>query len=162
MSSAPISGNTSESGATATFTVRLGSQPTANVTIPVSSSRPEEGTVAPASLTFTNANWNTDQTVTVTGVSDLLVDGDVAYNIVLGATSSTDLIYNAVNPPDVAVTNTDVRAAASFVIGAISGNTSESGTTATFTVRLGSQPTANVTIPVTAPTPPKARSHRPA
>ncbi len=60
--------------------------------------------MAPASLTFTNANWNTDQTVTVTGVSDLLADGDVAYSIILGATASTDLIYNDVNPNDVSVT----------------------------------------------------------
>ena len=37
-----------------------------------------EGTV-PASVTFTTANWNTAQTVTVTGVNDDLDDGDVAY-----------------------------------------------------------------------------------
>ena len=32
-----------------------------------------------SSLTFTNANWNTPQTVTVTGVDDLVVDGNIAY-----------------------------------------------------------------------------------
>jgi YVTN family beta-propeller protein len=144
-----ISGNTSESGTTATFTVRLGSQPTANVTIPVSSSNLAEGTVDKASLTFTNANWSTDQTVTVTGVNDTLADGNVAYTIILGITTSTDSLYNGLDPADVAVVNSDVRSA-SFVISAISGNTSESGTTATFTVRLGSQPTANVTVPVSS------------
>ena len=144
-----IIGNTSESGATASFTVRLGSQPTDDVTIPISSSDTTEGTVAIANLIFTNANWNTNQTVTVTGVNDNLADGNVAYTIVLGTTSSNDGLYSGLNPNDVTVTNTDVRSA-SFVISAISGSTSESGTTATFTVSLGSQPTANVTIPVTS------------
>ena len=40
---------------------------------------------APASLTFTTANWNVAQTVTVTGVDDAVDDGDVAYTIVDGA-----------------------------------------------------------------------------
>ena len=33
----------------------------------------------PASLTFTPANWNVAQTVTVTGVDDAVDDGDVTY-----------------------------------------------------------------------------------
>ena len=73
----PTSGlTTTEAGGTATFTVVLTAQPTADVTIGLSSSDTTEGTVSPASLTFTGANWNTPQTVTVTGVDDLLADGD--------------------------------------------------------------------------------------
>ena len=52
------------------------------MTIALSSSDTTEGTVSPASLTFTTANWNVAQTVTVTGVDDALVDGNVAYTIV--------------------------------------------------------------------------------
>src|SRR5438046_383594 len=59
---------TSEAGGTATFSVVLNSQPTADVVIPVVSSNAGEGAVAPASLTFTAANWNSPQAVTVTGV----------------------------------------------------------------------------------------------
>src|SRR5205807_7669582 len=58
---------TTEVGGTATFTVVLTSQPTASVTVGLSSSNTAEGTVSPASLTFTAANWNVAQTVTVTG-----------------------------------------------------------------------------------------------
>ena len=54
----------------------LNTQPTADVTIALSSSDTTEGTVGPASLTFTTANWNVAQTVTVTGVDDAVVDGD--------------------------------------------------------------------------------------
>ena len=72
----PTSGlTTTEAGGTATFTVVLDSQPTANVTIALSSSDTTEATVSPASLTFTPANWNVAQTVTVTGVDDLVDDG---------------------------------------------------------------------------------------
>ena len=60
----PASGlATSEAGGTATFSVMLTAQPTADVTMGVSSSDTTEGTVAPASLTFTTANWSTPQTV---------------------------------------------------------------------------------------------------
>src|SRR3989454_640481 len=79
----PTSGlTTTEGGGTATFTVVFTSQPTADVTIGLSSSDLAEGTVSPASLTFTPGNWNAAQTVTVTGVDDFGVDGNVAYTIV--------------------------------------------------------------------------------
>src|SRR5207249_2283926 len=95
----PTSGlTTTESAGTATFTVVLTSQPTANVTIGLSSSDLTEGTVSPASLTFTSGNWSTAQTVAVTGADDFGVDGSVAYTIVTAAATSTDGIYNGMDP----------------------------------------------------------------
>jgi hypothetical protein len=98
---------TSESGGVATFTVKLTSQPLANVVVPVASNNTAEGTVSTPSLTFTAANWNVAQTVTVTGVDDLVRDGDIAYSVVLGVAASGDPAYSGVNPADVSVTNTD-------------------------------------------------------
>ena len=69
---------TTEAAGTTTFTVVLNTQPTADVTIGVSSSDTSEGTVNPSSLTFTVANWSTAQTVTVTGQDDDEEDGDKA------------------------------------------------------------------------------------
>lgn len=89
------------------MTLRLTSAPTTNVTIPLSSSDTTEGTVSPASLTFTPANALIPQTITVTGVNDGEVDGNVAYSIVTGAAVSGDFNYNGLNPADVAVTNQD-------------------------------------------------------
>ena len=104
----PISGLvTTEAGGAATFTVKLTSQPTANVTISLSSSDTTEGTVSPASLTFTAANWSTAPTVTVTGVDDVVFDGNVAFAIVTAAVTSSDTHYNGLNPADVSVTNQD-------------------------------------------------------
>jgi hypothetical protein len=104
----PTSGlTTSEAGATAAFAVVLESQPAADVLVGLSSSDASEGTVAPASLTFTAANWDTPQSVTVTGVSDDLDDGDVAY-LIQGAATSSDPAYDGLASADVSVTNTDV------------------------------------------------------
>ena len=56
-----------------------------DVTVAVSSSDTGEATVSPATLTFTEANWNTAQTVTVTGVNDTDIDGHQEYEIGLSA-----------------------------------------------------------------------------
>jgi hypothetical protein len=98
---------TSESGATATFKVTLTTPPVANVTIPVSSSNALEGTPSTSTLTFTPGNWNVPQTVTVTGVDDVISDGDVAYTVALGAAASADPDYAGKNPRDVSVVNAD-------------------------------------------------------
>ena len=140
-----IDGDTTEAGGTAMFTILLATQPTADVTIGLSSNDLTEGTVAPASLTFTAANWNTPQAVTVTGVDDLVDDGDVVFTVVTAAAVSADAKYNGLGSPDVSVTNRD-NDGAGIAISAISGNTIESGGTATFTIQLDSQPTAAVTI----------------
>src|SRR5439155_1673771 len=136
----PTSGLTAtEAGGTATFTVVLTSQPMANVAIGLSSSDLTEGTVSPASLTFTSGNWNVAQTVTVTGVDDFGFDGRVAYTIVTAPAPSTDGSYNGMNPADVGVTNTDDDAAGITVSPTSGLTTTEGGGTATFTVVLTTQ-----------------------
>jgi len=113
---------TTESGGTASFTIVLDRYPAADVSLAISSSNSAEGVVAPTSLTFTRQDWNQPRTVTVTGMDDGVVDGDQAYTIVIGAASSTDPAYAGMNPPDVAVVNTDDDvAAASHVGGSVIG-----------------------------------------
>jgi hypothetical protein len=104
----PVAGlGTTEAGGTASFTVVLTSQPTADVVIPVASSDTTEGTVSASSLTFTAADWNTPQTVIVTGADDAVDDGDIAYSVVVGVPASADPIFATIDPADVAVTNAD-------------------------------------------------------
>jgi len=137
-----ISNNTAEDGTTATFDVVLDTEPTHDVTVNFLTDDATEGTVtdpATKTLTFTSANWDTPQTVTVTGVDEDIDDGDVAYNIDMSAASSSDPKYNGNFASSVAVTNDDDDTAG-FTVSAISNNTDEDGTTATFTVRLNSQP----------------------
>ena len=138
-----ISGNTTEAGGTATFTIQLNSQPTSNVSIGISSLNTNEGTVLPSSVTFTSVNWNSPQTVTVTGVNDFIDDGDISYTIVLAAATGGD--YAGIDVADVTVINSDDDTRG-FTLSSINGNTTEAGVTATFTLKLNSQPTANVSI----------------
>jgi len=98
---------TSERGRTATFTVALGKAPTGNVSMPVASSNPGEGTVSPASLAFTTQNWSTPQTVTVTGVNDSSPDGNIQYQINLGPCTSPDRAFRGFSPAAVSAVNLD-------------------------------------------------------
>jgi hypothetical protein len=143
----PTSGlTTTEAGGTATFSVVLESPPTANVTIDLSSSDTTEGTVLPTSVTFTPANWNTAQTVTVTGVNDSVDDDNIAYTIVTAPAASADPNYNGLNAADVSVTNADNDTAGITVTPTSGLTTTEAGGTAAFTVVLNTQPTADVAI----------------
>jgi hypothetical protein len=125
----------------------LNNEPTANVTLPLSSADPTEGTVSPASLVFTSLDWKVPQTVIVIGVNDDEDDGDIVYTIQTDLAASSDPAYNNFNPIDVNLTNLDDDTAG-FIVSAISGDTTESGLNATFTVRLASRPTAEVIVPI--------------
>jgi len=88
---------TTESGATDTFTVVLSRPPGANVTVPAPISvttAADEAAVAPATLTFTPANWNLPQVVTATGQDDTLLDGDIHFEVTLPNSNSTDPNFN--------------------------------------------------------------------
>lgn len=141
---------TSEPSGTATFTVALQSQPTADVTIPLASTKTSEGTVSPASLTFTAVNWNAPRTVTLTGADDKIQDGAQQYFVKFGPIASNDTKYKAVLVPDLLVSNKDDDTA-EIVVSAISGDTTEkSAGTATFTIVLRTQPTADVSLDLTS------------
>ena len=99
---------TTEDGGTATFSVKLESEPISSVRIPLRSSDPDEGVADTRALEFTPANWATAQTVTVTGVNDDgEEDGPKRYVISLERAESRDRFYRGFNPADVLVTNRD-------------------------------------------------------
>ncbi|MDP6298270.1 MAG: hypothetical protein QF388_02520, partial [Acidimicrobiales bacterium] len=150
---AESSGSTevAETGSTDTFTVVLDAEPTSNVVIDISSGDTGEATVT-SSLTFTSANWDTAQTVTVTGVNDDLVDGTQTTTITLTINDgSSDNDFDGVNDQTVSATTTDDDTAG-FTITTSGGSTTvaETGSTDTFTVVLDAEPTSNVVISVTS------------
>ncbi len=141
-----ISGPTTENGGAATFSVVLNSAPSASVTMALYSDNTTEGVVSSSLLTFDSGNWNIAQTVTLTGMDDDVDDGDVAYTVVVGSTSSADPNYDDINPGDVAVINIDNDVAGVTVTPTSGLVTNETGSMATFTIVLDSQPTADVAI----------------
>ena len=141
----------SETGTTQTFTVVLDSQPTGDVVFDVSASDTGEATVSASTLTFTNGNWNTPQTVTVTGIDDSIDDGDQnsTVTVAVNAGSTADNNFDSLASSQVTVTTTD-NDTSGVATSVASITVSEAGTTGTFTVVLDSQPTGNVVFDITA------------
>lgn len=144
-----------ESGTSDTFTVALNKRPTGQVVLNVTSGDTTEVTASPGQLTFNPGNWNTGQTVTVTGVDDTIPDGPQTSSIIVSVNpaATTDDTYDTVASQTVSVATQDNEApAAGFFVEESGGSTtvSEDGTTDTFTVRLTQQPQGSVVINVTS------------
>ena len=143
---------TTESGGTATFTVKLDSEPTGDVALAVASSDTDEGTVMPATLTFTSSDWSTAQTVTLTGVDDSppAADGSRSYTVTLtiDQTNTADAKYDALSAVTVYAVNADNEYG--LDVGSVSGQATEAGGAATFTVALRTQPAEAVTVAVSS------------
>ena len=144
----PLMLSVDEGGAAGTYTVALGSQPEANVTITPASSAVPVVTVSGA-LSFTPANWNVPQTVTVTGVNDDLDNASDRTATITHAIDSTDGDYSVLPVADVSVTVTDDDVAGVSVVPTVIMVNEDSGTNV-YTVALDSRPTAAVTITPTS------------
>lgn len=96
-----------ERGRPSAFSVRLGTPPTASVTLPVNSSAPDEAIVQPTRLVFTPENWNRQQIVAVVGQSDCARDRTQPFEIVLGRVSSLDPDYIGITGPTMPGLNKD-------------------------------------------------------
>ncbi|NJN15506.1 MAG: hypothetical protein HC822_04030 [Oscillochloris sp.] len=140
-------GTVPEEDGSATYTIVLDSEPTAAVTIDLTTDG--LSTVSPTSLTFTAANWDTLQTVTITTISDSIDRGDTYTSTVSHSASSSDGFYNGIAVADATVTITDDDVAAVIVSGPSATAIAEDGGSATYTVRLNTEPTAAVTIALT-------------
>jgi predicted transcriptional regulator len=109
-----------------------------------------EATVDKALLTFTNGNWNSAQTVTVTGVNDDLDDGNISVTITLAVVDadSHDSYDNVANQT-VSAVNAD-NDSAGFTIAQSEGATTVTEDTDTddFTLVLNAQPASDVVLSV--------------
>jgi uncharacterized repeat protein (TIGR01451 family) len=154
----PVTGlETTETGGFDTFTVALDTQPYKTVTITITSTNEDEGTVDKQILIFNPWDWNIEQTVTVTGVDNFIQDGDQPYTIVVNIEGSNDPDpeYNPQNidPDDVGVINIDNDKAGLLVAPGSGLITSEDGDTDRFIIFLTSKPTSDVIVNVTSENP---------
>ena len=140
-----------ETGTTDNVSVVLNAEPASDVVISVTSSDTGEVTASPSALTFTSANWNIAQTVTLTGANDNLVDGSQTSTVTLSVVDgSSDDDFDGVADQTVSVTTTDSDVAGFTVIE--SGGTTtvpeDGSTTDDFTVVLDAQPTSDVVLSI--------------
>ena len=136
----------SEAGNTGAFTVRLGFQPSATVTVTIGTS--PQCNFSAATLTFTTVNWSTAQTVTVTPINDVIVEG--AHSCSPASITAANGNYDGVTatPPTINITDNDVGT----ITLAVTDNaaTETPGNTGAFTLRLGLQPSGDVTVTIAA------------
>lgn len=129
------------------FQMTLTSKPLADVVVSISSSNTQEAIAVQSSITFSTGNWNVAQTVIIRGQNDDTADGSQSFAITLSF-SSTDDDYAALANEVLAGTNVDDDVAGVSVSPITGLAVSESGTTATFSVVLNTEPTHNVNIPI--------------
>ena len=133
-------------GGSRTYTVKLTSQPTADVTVDITSDNSDvTHNAAGDTLTFTAANWASNQTVRVSAAEDADHLDDTA--TISHRVTSSDGDYAVITPPDIKVTVTDDEKVpvevnferATYVI--------DEGDEVTVTVTLDADPERTVTIP---------------
>ena len=139
---------TVKEGTSGTYTVKLASQPTANVTVTVGGAADDvsvdtdTGTTGNQNtLTFTSSNWSTAQTVTVAAATDEDAANDAVVTLT-HAVAGGD--YGSVTAASVAVTITEKDAATFSVTGP--ATIAEGAGKATYTVSLSAEPGADVTV----------------
>ena len=143
----PISLTVEEGDATgATYTVKLATEPSEEVTVTVSGQSGTDlsltGLSAANTLTFTTSNWDTAQTVTVTGGQD---DDGSDDSVTLTHTAAGGNYEGVSSDLTVTVTDDD----GGIVFNPISLTVEEGDTTgATYTVKLATEPSEEVTVTV--------------
>ena len=140
-----------------TYTVVLGGQPSGTVTVTAVSAG-QVAVLGPAGtnkLTFTTANWNVVQTVTVTAVDDAVVEGTPHGGLITHMASGGGYTGCAIAAVTAGVTDNDTP---SVLVAQSGGSTTVTegalfgapGYSDTYTVVLGAQPSVPVTITATA------------
>jgi len=126
-----------------TYTVKLATQPTGTVTVALASDDTTAATVPSSSLIFTASDWNTAQTVTVTGVND---DDATNESVTISSSASGGDYGSVLSNFTAAMTDDDT---VGITQSATSGTISESGT-GTYTAVLNTEPTGTVTVTLTS------------
>ncbi|NBV43929.1 MAG: hypothetical protein EBR97_03005, partial [Firmicutes bacterium] len=137
----------SETGSTDTFTVVLDSLPSADVVFGVSDddNNNSELSLSAASSTFGTGNWSTAQTITLTGLDDSDVDGNVSSTVTVAVSFSADTNYAGLSAQTVSVTTID-NDSAGFTLSQTTATVSENGSTDSFSIVLNNSPTADVSF----------------
>jgi hypothetical protein len=142
-----------EAGGTDAVFVVLTSRPSSNVVFDIRSSDPTEVLLSRSFLTFTPANWNTSQSVTLLGVDDQEDDGDQTSTVTVMVNDGlSDDVFEDLSDQSVIVTTVDNDGppprVTGFSVTQSGGSTrvTEAGGTDNISVALTAAPTSNVVL----------------
>lgn len=148
----PLVGQTTENRDRSVFNIRLKSKPMAPVQLSISSSNPMEGKVINKTLSFTPENWSSEQSVQISGVDDIVADGDTAFEVIIQTVDCDDPRYRILDPVSLSLVNKD-NDTAGFRITSPRGSTSENGDSASFSIALNSKPSHPVRVDLSSADP---------
>ena len=108
----------------------------------------DEVSLSSTEITILNEDWNKpfNNQITISGLDDELIDGDIFLVLETGNPVSSDIVYDSLDEFDVAdliFRNLD-NDQAGFSLGSISNNLSEDENIANFFVRLDIEPNQDV------------------
>ncbi|MAC44528.1 MAG: hypothetical protein CL913_11415, partial [Deltaproteobacteria bacterium] len=106
-----------------------------------STSNSNEASLSLNSLVFSTGNWSTEQTVVITGVDDSKIDGNQPFNIEISSSYLVD------STEKISMVNYD-NETRKIIISKTNINTTEAGSTETFTVALSQEPSSDVKITI--------------
>lgn len=140
----------SEDGTTTeTVTLTLDAEPTSSVTLNIATGNPAEVGISENTVTLDNTNWDTGVTVTLTGVDEMIADGDQSSTVTVSvdAANSDDAFDNLANQT-ITVTTTDDETPG-FSLSQTSATVSEDGdTTSSITLTLDAEPVTDVVLKI--------------
>ena len=143
--------NTNESGKSFDVQFNLLSRPldggSVNFSLQISGDQ-DEVSLSSTEITILNEDWNKpfNNQITISGLDDELIDGDIFLVLETGNPVSSDIVYDSLDEFDVAdliFRNLD-NDQAGFSLGSISNNLSEDENIANFFVRLDIEPNQDV------------------
>ena len=143
--------NTNEGGKSFDVQFNLLSRPldggSVNFSLQISGDQ-DEVSLSSTEITILNENWNKpfNNQITISGLDDELIDGDIFLVLETGNPVSSDIVYDSLDEFDVAdliFRNLD-NDQAGFSLGSISNNLSEDENIANFFVRLDIEPNQDV------------------
>ncbi|MXX92443.1 MAG: hypothetical protein F4Y63_03200, partial [Chloroflexi bacterium] len=133
-------------GASAEFTVKLSSEPTAGVTVQIPTfTNPDLSHDRPI-LTFTPSTWDAPQTVTVSAKKDTDAEDEAPETLTLRASGGE---YDGIT--GTVVVTVEDRDQKGILLDPLSLELEEAGAAGTYTVALQSAPTSDVTVAITGP-----------
>ena len=131
-------------GGSDSYEVALASQPSHDVTVNITHNGDQDISIDARALTFTHADWNQAQTVTVSaGQDDDAIDDMATFN---HSATSTDGDYDGIAVSEVSITVTDDETAGVSITP--SQLTIDEGASDSYEVALTSQPSHDVTITI--------------
>ena len=134
-------------GGSDTYTVKLNTEPSADVTVTISGHSGTDVSLSDTELTFTDGNWDVEQEVTVTAEhdDDTAADSDVTLTHAVTGASEYEAIA-ADDVPSVAVRITENDSAGVSIVPTTL--TIDEGASKTYTVVLDTEPSADVSVTI--------------